>query len=403
VIDLPIASALARGARVGSAFAWEVAKRTTERDREIAWLLYRQKILTTDQLRLLFFSSLRRCQDRLLWLHRHRVIDRFYPSGPFALGKPQAHWLLDEVGAHLVAARLGRERKSLAWDRQQDFQHSHLAHRLECNAFVCSVIAASLDTEDVWVGDWGLGWEAIKQPWPSFGGYEATKPDAGFTLSTPYGFVVIALEWDRATEPMTTLLAKIARYGTTLEESRAQRRTNVCFVVPSERRADRLRREGEDAAKHVPEARFWATTTAQLESHGPLAEIWCCLDHEDRPYGMAEFETVDRAEITPREQALGRRWQVAMPERWVALSPLGARRSMSTAAVAETPSVTAEDDELAREWERRRAQERAEVEREVADADARRHGAPKGLRSDEGSDLLDSPQDQDGEREEPWR
>jgi Replication-relaxation/Recombinase zinc beta ribbon domain/Recombinase len=213
---LPIASAPARSARVGSAFAWEVAKRTTERDREIAWLLYRQKIFTTDQLRLLFFSSLRRCQDRLLWLHRHRVIDRFYPGGPFSLGKPQAHWLLDEVGAHLVAARLGRERKSLAWDRQQDFhEHAHLAHRLECNAFVCGVIAASLDTEDVWVGAWGLGWEAIKQPWPSFGGYEGTKPDAGFSLSTPYGLVVIALEWDRATEPMTTLLAKIARYGTT--------------------------------------------------------------------------------------------------------------------------------------------------------------------------------------------
>ena len=102
-----------RPARVGSAFAWEVAKHTTERDREIAWLLYRQKILTTDQLRLLFFGSLRRCQDRLLWLYRHRVIDRFYPAGPFSLGKPQAHWLLDEVGALLVAARLGRAARVL--------------------------------------------------------------------------------------------------------------------------------------------------------------------------------------------------------------------------------------------------------------------------------------------------
>jgi hypothetical protein len=400
---VPIASAPARSARVGSAFAWEVAKRTTERDREIAWVLYRQKILTTDQLRLLFFSSLRRCQDRLLWLYRHRVIDRFYPSGPFALGKPQAHWLLDEVGAHLVAARLGRERKSLAWDRQQDFQHSHLVHRLECNAFVCSVIAASLDTENVWVGDWGLGWEEIKQPWPSFGGYEATKPDAGLTLSTSYGLVVIALEWDRATEPMATLLTKIARYGTTLKESRAQRRTNVCFVVPSERRADRLRREGEDSAKHLPEARFWVTTTAQLESLGPFAEIWCCLDHEDRPYGMAEFETVDGAEITPREQALGRRWQVPMPERWAALSPLGARRSASTAAAAETPSAPPEDDALAREWERRRAQERAEAEQEARNANGRRQGGVAGLRSDGGSGLLDSPQDDGSEHEEPWQ
>ncbi len=401
---MPVASAPARSARVGSAFAWEVAKRTTERDREIAWLLYRQKILTTDQLRLLFFSSLRRCQDRLLWLHRHRVIDRFYPAGPFSLGKPQAHWLLDEVGAHLVAARLGRERKSLAWDRQQDFhEHSHLAHRLECNAFVCGVIAASLDTNDVWVGNWGLGWEAIQQPWPDFGGYEGTKPDAGFTLSTQYGLVVIALEWDRATEPMAMLLAKIRRYGTTLQESRARRRTNVCFVVPGERRAERLRREGKDAAKQVPEARFWVTTRAQLEDHGPLGEIWHCLDQEDRAYSMAEFEIVDGAEITPREHALGRRWQVPMPERWAALSPLGARRGMSTGAATGRPSSSAEDDQLAHEWERRRVEERAEAEKEVTDAGARRHGDAGGLRSDEGSGLLDGQADQDGKREEPQR
>jgi hypothetical protein len=365
VIDLSNASAPARGARVGSAFAWEVAKRTTERDREIAWLLYRQKILTTDQLRLLFFSSLRRCQDRLLWLHRHRVIDRFYPSGPFSLGKPQAHWLLDEVGAHLVAARLGRERKSLAWDRQQDFhEHSHLAHRLECNAFVCGVIAASLDTDDLWVGDWDLGWPAIRQPWSTLG-REVTKPDAGFTLSTAHELVVIALEWDRAAEPMATLLAKIRRYGTTLETARAVSRSNVCFVVPSERRAERLRNEGEDAAKHVPEARFWVTSAPQLEAHGPFGEIWRCLDHEDRAYGMAEFEAVDGAETTPREQALGRRWQVAMPERWAALSPLGTRRGASATAATDTRSAPAEEDPLAHEWEQRRAQERAEAEREA--------------------------------------
>jgi hypothetical protein len=365
VSDLPIASAPARGARVGSAFAWEVAKRTTERDREIAWLLYRQKILTTDQLRLLFFSSLRRCQDRLLWLHRHRVIDRFYPSGPFSLGKPQAHWLLDEVGAHLVAARLGCERKSLAWDRQQDFnEHSHLAHRLECNAFVCEVIDASLDTDDLWVGDWDLGWPAIRQPWSS-PAREVTKPDAGFTLSTSYELVVIALEWDRATEPMSTLLAKIKRYGTTLETARAVRMSNVCFVVPSERRAERLRSEGEDAAKHVPEARFWVTSAPLLEAYGPFGEIWRCLDHEDRAYGMAEFEAIDGAETTPREQALGRRWQVPMPERWAALSPLGARRGVSATAATDTRSAPAEDDELALEWEKRRAHERAEAEREA--------------------------------------
>jgi hypothetical protein len=335
---------------------------------------------------------LRRCQDRLLWLYRHRVIDRFYPSGPFSLGKPPAHWLLDEVGAHLVAARLGRERKSLAWDRQQDFHaHAQLAHRLESNAFVCSVIASTLDTEDVWVGDWDLGWAVIQQPWPGFGGYEMTKPDAGFTLSTPYGLVVIALEWDRATEPMATLLAKVQRYGTTLKEAHARRRTNVCFVVPSERRAERLRREGKDAAKHAPEARFWVTTPRQLETHGPLAEIWRCLDHEDRPYGMAEFETVDGGETSPREQALGRRWQVAMPERWAALSPLRARRE---------PNAAPEDDKLARAWEDRRARE--SVEAQEASQDRTPQPGETTLRSRGGSGLLDGPAEAE-QREETWR
>jgi len=384
-----------RPARVGSAFAWEVTKHTTERDREIAWLLYRQKILTTGQLRPLFFGSLRRCQDRLLWLYRHRVIDRFYPAGPFSLGKPQAHWLLDEVGAHLVAARLGRDRKGLGWDRQQDFhEHAQLAHRLECNRFVCSIIAATLDTPDVWVAAWEPGWGAIKPYW-SLPPYESARPDASLTLSTPLGVVGVAVEWDRATEPMATLVRKIRSYRVTLE--RSERPLNVCFVVPDERRAQRFYQEGTPDARQLLTARLWVTTTAQLETRSPLGTIWCCLDQGAPPLGMADFETMTGVEVTPQELALGRRWQVPMPERWAALSPLGARaRTQATAA-----AVTAEDEELAREWEQRRVQERTEAEREREHPTIGRATGDAALRSGAGSGLLD-PQ-QAHEQEEPWR
>jgi hypothetical protein len=66
----------------------------------------------------------------VLFLYRHRVLDRFYPPGPFGSGKPQAHWLLDEAGAILVAAQLGVERKKLGWQRRDDWgSHPQLAHR----------------------------------------------------------------------------------------------------------------------------------------------------------------------------------------------------------------------------------------------------------------------------------
>src|SRR5439155_5342764 len=94
---------------------YELARHLTERDRVIAVTLYQQRILTTEQLQLLFFSSRRGAQDRLLFLYRSRVVDRFYPPLRFGHGKAVAHWLLDEAGAILVAGRLGLDRKKLGW------------------------------------------------------------------------------------------------------------------------------------------------------------------------------------------------------------------------------------------------------------------------------------------------
>ena len=83
----------ARRVRVRAERVLELARHLTERDKHLCLFLYRHRGLTTDQLALLFFSSRRRAQDRLLLLHRHRLVDRFYPPRPFGMGKPQAHWL----------------------------------------------------------------------------------------------------------------------------------------------------------------------------------------------------------------------------------------------------------------------------------------------------------------------
>ena len=130
---------------MGAERLFELARHLTERDREVALYLYRHRVLTTDQLQLLFFSSRRRTQDRLLFLYRNRVLDRFYPPAPFGSGKPEAHWLLDEAGALLVAAMHDVERKQLGWQRRDDWgAHPQLAHQLEMNRFVTDLVAATL-------------------------------------------------------------------------------------------------------------------------------------------------------------------------------------------------------------------------------------------------------------------
>ena len=144
-----------RSPRVNVDRVFELASHLTERDREIVLSLFDHQLLTTDQLELLFFSSKRRAQDRLLFLYRHRLLDRFYPPSPFGAGKPQAHWLLDEAGATLVAAILGVERKQLGWHRRDDWaSHPQLRHRLELNRFVTDLIAATLNDQVLGVRAW---------------------------------------------------------------------------------------------------------------------------------------------------------------------------------------------------------------------------------------------------------
>lgn len=109
--------------RVSADRVFELARHLTWRDREIALCLYDHQVLRPSDVEhrpvaTAVLLSGRRCQDRLLFLYRHRVLDRFYPPGPFGSGKPQAHWLLDEAGAILVAASMGVEPK-------RDFASEH--------------------------------------------------------------------------------------------------------------------------------------------------------------------------------------------------------------------------------------------------------------------------------------
>jgi protein involved in plasmid replication-relaxation len=315
--------ALSRARRVGAERVFELARHLTERDREVALCLYAQQVLTTDQLTLLFFSSKRRAQDRLLFLYRNRVLDRFYPPSRFGAGKPQAHWLLDEAGAHLVAASLDLDRRGLDWSRRDDWaSHPQLAHRLAVNRFATDLITATLGDATLGVMAWFGPRRAAARLGERMRG--TVRPDAELLLATTAGAVDLLLEWDRGTETLDRLDEKLRRYRM------AERKVDweddgprsILFVVPGAGRLDNLHRLCADLDREGS----WpvlATTQRELDASGPLEAIWQRLDANPRPQKLIDLPVRDGLGALSPAVALGRCWRHEAPGFWERLSPLG--------------------------------------------------------------------------------
>lgn len=411
---------------------FELVRHLTERDREIALVLYDQQLLTTAQLQLLFFSSRRRAQDRLLFLYRNRVLDRFYPPSPFGVGKPEAHWLLDEAGAILVAAMLGVERKQLGWRRRDDWgSHPQLAHRLEANRFVTDLIAATLDEPTIGMRAWYSSREAAARL-----GNQQTgdlRPDASFLLDMPAGAIECVLEWDRGTETQARLTEKL--YGYRLAEGRlrtSEPRT-ILFVVPGAGRVQTLQRayaalEHERQRHRRQEGLVnldgrWpllAATVADVRRHGTLGRVWQRIDEEnEQRFTLPELPV--RSDLAPAEieLALGRRWRKDQPRFWQQLSPLYRRgdeeRATSDGSVAVSPQAVETDpaaleltedpqaEDFLERLRQRREAEREELRRDLDAAASRGHSSGRGadLRPSGLDGLMLDPEDE--LEEEQWR
>ena len=344
--------------RVSAERVLELARHLTERDREIAMVLFEQQVLTTDQLTLLFFSSRRRAQDRLLFLYRHRVVDRFYPHAPFGSGKAQAHWLLDEAGAILVAARLGVERKKLGWQRRDDWgSHPQLAHRLETNRFVTDLIAATLTDPSMGVMWWAGPAEAAR----SFDvdpHLPSPRPDAGFEVVCSAGQIECHLEWDRATETSKRLRDKFHAYLQVHEhwDYKEWPPLNLLTVVPTAGRLATLegalaevREEGK--TRGYPFFTAWglyAATAEDLARQGPLAYVWWPLT--DRGPARALTELAPHGPAADPAAALGRRWRHDRPDFWPRLSPLGRAPARSDLRPSGTDGLMPDPQEKEGSW-----------------------------------------------------
>jgi hypothetical protein len=259
--------------------------RVTARDRAICEALYEHRVLTATQLAQLHFNSPERARQRLAVLHQLQVLERFRPHREH--GSHPYHYLLDRLGAQLVAAQRGLDVTDLDWTRAKSLRlatSAQLRHLIEASGFFTRLAQALRHTPNAELQTW-WGQRRCALAWG-----DLVRPDGHARLTLPTGHLDIWLEWDRGTEPHDRLRDKLDRYeelALALEHP-----LTLLFVAPSERREhhilDRLPAAGGVRV---------LTTTAERHHADPLARNWLTAGAERR---AALGEPTSRPQIEAR-------------------------------------------------------------------------------------------------------
>jgi hypothetical protein len=262
----------ARPTRVALTHIVGLGSRLTDRDRQIAIDCYEHHALTTSQIQRLHFEGIRTARARLETLYQLRVLDRFRPPVPRGAGSAPHHWILDEAGAHVVAAEYGIERRELKWRLSTALAVAgspKLRHLVEINEFFAQLAHEATESNGAlseWYGERAIHRLFDGTVWPD--GYGVlTLPDR-----PPLHFL---LELDRATEPAPQLRQKALHYSKTIPRSvLARHRPIVVLAVPSHARATSANDAVAGSGAPITAA-VWSMKTSALP---PLAIVTSIAD-----------------------------------------------------------------------------------------------------------------------------
>ena len=265
-----------------------VAHRLTERDRSILTMLYRHRMFTTDQLAEMYFGNLNTAQHRLTTLYKLRLLDRFQPLDHRYARLPY-HYVLDELGAMVVAAERGEDPDKSRWRADKALaigKSQRLRHLVGVNGFFSALVAESRRREDCDLSLWWSERHCASQ----FD--RLAQPDGLGVWEEAGDRVVFCLEYDRSTETLDRLEKKLKSYEDL--QMAAGHAYWICFCFGHPRREAGARRVLSQAT--VPVA------TAALRPTGRTHEaIWAPVGYEGgRRLRLAELATVP---IPPESEA----------------------------------------------------------------------------------------------------
>jgi hypothetical protein len=223
-----------------------------ERDQALLLTLLEHKVLTTHQIKGLYFRSFRRCQHRMKELRDLGVVSSFTVGRGFGEGRPPACWYLTKAGLAEIAEARDVRVSDLSWVPDHSYRSSRmLAHRLGVNAFFCALAEASRSPQDHCLATWR------PEHWVRTRAAEV-KPDGFGRYLHPGGACEFYLEYDRGTEAFGALSRKLEGYLQLAEgwtkEQELSGFPNLLILVPEGVREGEVRSALRQAVttSHVP-------------------------------------------------------------------------------------------------------------------------------------------------------
>jgi len=251
--------------RRAGASALDVFGRLTARDRLLCRVLWEHRVLTTEQVCDLCFTSLVSTQHRLVALWRMGVLERFRPLRP--TGSASWRYSLGPVGAAVVAAERGVEapRPSVLRDRVVALAaHQRTTHTLGVNGYFCALHKAARERPDAEV----VAWWSERRCAAEWG--ELVRPDAYGIWAERGSRAEFFLEHDTGTEPLSRVAAKLAGYCDLAEAEGGAR--PLLFWLAQPGREPGLRRALQKSALPI------ATAAASIGN--PADAVWLPLGME---------------------------------------------------------------------------------------------------------------------------
>jgi hypothetical protein len=267
-----------------------VQAQLTGRDRLLLDWLADHRVLTTFQICHALFGSLDFAQRRLLKLHRLGLVDRFRPLRAGGGSYPW-HYVLDQVGAELVAASRGGRppRRGETVERMRRVAASPtLSHRLGVNQFFTELAGYARTHPPACLERW---WSEQRCAQPGAFGMaliSPVRPDGHGVFAERGQRVAFFLEWDAGGEQLRVLASKLVGYARHVGKGGPA--WPVLFCLPNAVREQNLHQVLADIDPVVPVATI--ARDSLDDGAGPADAVWLVHGSSDTPRRLVDLASL---------------------------------------------------------------------------------------------------------------